>query len=129
MHVRWRPKVRRQTGRNTFNSKRSFTSSVSWRTQHLKPAKRWLEEIPDLAASFLKQWKIVCSQLATTGQIHACALSLLWWHQSKCWSFVCLARCSLRLFRAVRPCSRCCFKKSRSASLAQSAMSWKRCGT
>ena len=32
----------------------------------LKPAKRWLEEIPDLAASFLKQWKIVCSQLATT---------------------------------------------------------------
>ena len=29
----------------------------------LKPARRWLEQIPDLVASCLRQWKIVCSQL------------------------------------------------------------------
>ena len=29
----------------------------------LKPARRWLEQIPDLVASCLRQWKIVCNQL------------------------------------------------------------------
>ena len=29
----------------------------------LKPTRRWLEQIPDLVASCLQQWKIVCNQL------------------------------------------------------------------
>ena len=29
----------------------------------LKPTRRWLEQIPDLVASCLRQWKIVCNQL------------------------------------------------------------------
>ena len=29
----------------------------------LKPARRWLEQIPDLVASCLRQWKIVCNRL------------------------------------------------------------------
>ena len=61
----------------------------------LKPARPWLEQIPDLVASCLQPVVGTGHAGGRRGQIHARALSLLWWHQSERGGFVRLARCRL----------------------------------
>ena len=87
----------------------------------LKPARRWLEQIPDLVASCLTVGNRLQPVVGTVqagggrGQIHARALSLLWWHQSERGDFMRLAR---RRLRALRIGSR---------AVAASKKTWKGC--
>ena len=41
----------------------------------LKPTRRWLEQIPDLVASCLRQWKIVCRAVATSEKTSVASLA------------------------------------------------------